>query len=113
MVSNFGLTQIITLSLPVLMFLYPLAITLILLTVFGKFYGNDRKIYVSVTACTFLAAILDLLNALPASAIEAIHVTGLLNWAGRTLPLFSLGLGWLLPAAIGLVIGLVWRKVKK
>ena len=112
-VSNFGLTQIITLSLPVLMFLYPLAITLILLTVFGKFYGNDRKIYVSVTACTFLAAILDLLNALPASAIEAIHVTGLLNWAGRTLPLFSLGLGWLLPAAIGLVIGLVWRKVKK
>ena len=111
-VSNFGLTQIITLSLPVLMFLYPLAITLILLTVFGKFYGNDRKIYVSVTACTFLAAILDLLNALPASAIEAIHVAGLLNWAGRTLPLFSLGLGWLLPAAIGLVIGLVWRKVK-
>lgn len=111
-VSNFGLTQIITLSLPVLMFLYPLAITLILLTVFGKFYGNDRKIYVSVTACTFLAAILDLLNALPASAIEAIHVTGLLSWAGRTLPLFSLGLGWLLPAAIGLVIGLVWRKVK-
>ena len=94
------------------MFLYPLAITLILLTVFGKFYGNDRKIYVSVTACTFLAAILDLLNALPASAVEAIHVTGLLNWAGRTLPLFSLGLGWLLPAAIGLVIGLVWRKVK-
>lgn len=111
-IANFGLTTIVSWCVPVLMFLYPLAITLILLTVFGKFYGNDRKIYVSVTACTFLAAILDLLNALPASAIEAIHVAGLLDWAGRTLPLFSLGLGWLLPAAIGLVIGLVWRKVK-
>ncbi len=111
-VSNFGLTQIITLSLPVLMFLYPLAITLILLTIFGKFYGNDRKVYVSVTVCTLAAAILDLLNALPTAAKEAIHVTGLLSWAEGTLPLFDLGLGWLLPAAIGLVIGLVWKKVK-
>lgn len=111
-VSNFGLTQIITLSLPVLMFLYPLAITLILLTIFGKFYGNDRKVYVSVTVCTLAAAILDLLNALPTAAKEAIHVTGLLSWAEGTLPLFDLGLGWLLSAAIGLVIGLVWKKVK-
>ena len=112
-VSNFGLTQIITLSLPVLMFLYPLAITLIFLTIFGRFYGNDRKVYVSVTVCTFAAAILDLLNALPGAAKEAIHVTGLLTWAENTLPLFDLGLGWLLPAAVGLVIGLVWKKAKK
>lgn len=111
-VSNFGLTQIITLSLPVLMFLYPLAITLILLTVFGRFYGNDRKVYVSVTVCTLAAAILDLLNALPAAAKETIHVTGLLTWAEANVPLFDLGLGWLLPAAIGLIIGLVWKKVK-
>ena len=112
-VANFGLTQIITLSLPVLMFLYPLAITLILLTVFGKFYGNDRKVYVSVTVCTLAAAILDLLNALPTAAKEAIRVTGLLTWAETNLPLFDLGLGWLLPAAVGLVVGLVWKKVKK
>ena len=111
-VANFGLTQIITLSLPVLMFLYPLAITLILLTVFGKFYGNDRRVYVSVTVCTFAAAVLDLLNALPTAAKEAIRVTPLLSWAETNLPLFDLGLGWLLPAAIGLVIGLVWKKVK-
>ena len=112
-VANFGLTQIITLSLPVLMFLYPLAITLILLTVFGKFYGNDRKVYVSVTVCTFAAAVLDLLNALPTAAKEAIRVMPLLSWAETNLPLFDLGLGWILPAAIGLVIGLVWKKVKK
>ena len=113
MVSNFGLTQIITLSLPVLMFLYPLAITLILLTVFGRFYGNDRRIYVSVTAFTLAAAVLDLLNALPGAAKTAIHVTGLLAWAEANVPLFGLGLGWLLPAAAGLVVGLVWKKAGK
>lgn len=113
MVSNFGLTQIITLSLPVLMFLYPLAITLILLTVFGRFYGNDRRIYVSVTAFTLAAAVLDLLNALPGAAKTAIHVTGLLAWAEANVPLFGLGLGWLLPAAAGLLVGLVWKKAGK
>ena len=113
MVSNFGLTQIITLSLPVLMFLYPLAITLILLTVFGRFYGNDRRIYVSVTAFTLAAAVLDLLNALPGAAKTAIHVTGLLAWAEANVPLFGLGLGWLLPAAAGLAVGLVWKKIRK
>ena len=112
-VSNFGLTQIITLSLPVLMFLYPLAITLILLTVFGKFYGNDRRVYVSVTAFTLVAAVLDLLNALPGAAKTAIRVTGLLAWAEANVPLFDLGLGWLLPAAVGLAVGLVWKKAGK
>lgn len=112
-VSNFGLTQIITLSLPVLMFLYPLAITLILLTVFGKFYGNDRRVYVSVTVFTLAAAVLDLLNALPGAAKAAIHVTGLLAWAEASVPLFDLGLGWILPAAVGLAVGLVWKKIRK
>ena len=112
-VSNFGLTQIITLSLPVLMFLYPLAITLILLTVFGRFYGNDRRVYVSVTAFTLVAAVLDLLNALPGAAKTAIHVTGLLAWANAHVPLFDLGLGWFLPAAVGLLVGLVWKKAGK
>ena len=112
-VSNFGLTQIITLSLPVLMFLYPLAITLILLTVFGRFYGNDRRVYVSVTAFTLVAAVLDLLNALPGAAKKAIHVTGLLAWADAHVPLFDLGLGWFLPATVGLLVGLVWKKAGK
>ena len=112
-VSNLGLTQIITVSLPVLMFLYPLAITLILLTIFGRFYGNDRRVYVSVTAFTFAAAILDLLNALPASALEGMGLVNFMTWVRGNVPLFSLGLGWVIPAAVGLVLGLVLKKVQK
>lgn len=112
-VSNLGLTQIITVSIPVLMFLYPLAITLILLTLCGSLFGNDRRVYVSVTAFTLAAAVLDLLNALPAGAQEALKLTGLLTWVRENVPLFGLGLGWVIPAAVGLAVGLILRKGKK
>ena len=112
-VSNLGLTTIINFSLPVLMLLYPLSITLILLTLFGKLFGHDRRVFVSVTVFTFVPALLDLLNALPAGAKAFLHAEGLLDWCARSIPLFSLGLGWLLPAAAGLILGLVLRKAQK
>ena len=59
LIANVGLDAIIAYSLPVLMFLYPLAVTLILLTLCGKLFGNDRRIYSWVTAFTAAAAILD------------------------------------------------------
>ena len=112
-VSNLGLTTIISYSLPVLMFLYPLAITLILLSLFGDLFGRDRRVFVSVTVFTLAAALLDLLAALPDGAKQALHLEGLLTWANAYVPLFGLSLGWLLPAAVGLVLGLVLRRVRK
>ena len=112
-VSNLGLTTIISYSLPVLMFLYPLAITLILLSLFGDLFGRDRRVFVSVTVFTLAAALLDLLAALPDGAKQALHLEGLLTWANTYVPLFGLSLGWLLPAAVGLVLGLVLRRVRK
>lgn len=113
LVANLGLTSIITYAVPVLMFLYPLAITLILLTLFGKFFGNDRRIYVSVTALTLVAAFFDLLKALPLPARELLHVNPLLDAVGEFLPLFNLGMGWICPALAGLAVGLIWKAVKK
>ena len=40
-IANFGLSRIIELSLPALMFLYPLTITLILLCLFGRLFDED------------------------------------------------------------------------
>lgn len=42
LISNFGLSKIISYSLPLLLFLYPLAITLILLALFGNLFHHDR-----------------------------------------------------------------------
>ena len=50
------------------MFLYPLAITLILLSLAGRWFDNDRRVYASVTAFTLAAALLDFCRALPAGA---------------------------------------------
>lgn len=107
--ANLGLETIIAWALPVLMFLYPLAITLILLALAGKWFDNDRRIYLCVTIFTLAAAILDFIHALPVEAVLALHLKGILTMAASRLPLFSLGLGWVCPAATGLVIGLIWR----
>ena len=110
--ANFGLETILAWATPVLMFLYPLAITLILLSLAGGLFGNDRRVYLSVTAFTLPAAVLDLLKALPAGAQAILPLGGLLDAAGRWLPFYSLGLGWVYPALAGLAVGLVWRAAK-
>ena len=110
-VSNFGLSKLIEYSLPVLMFLYPLAITLILLALCGKLFDHHRAVYVSVTAFTAVAALFDLFKTLPA-ALQVGPVEGAVAFAGRFLPFFSLNLGWVVPALLGLTLGLVLRRRK-
>lgn len=105
-VSNFGLSRILDYSLPVLMFLYPLAITLIVLALTGRFFGHRRSVYVSVTVFTCAAALFDFLKTLPA----ALRPEPVIELARTVLPFFDLNLGWLLPALIGLVIGLLIKK---
>ena len=105
-ISNFGLSKIIEYSIPVLMFLYPLAITLILLALCGRLFKHDRAVYVSVTAFTCVAALFDLLKALPASLQNTLHLQGVIGFAKRALPFYHLSFGWVVPAAIGLVLGL-------
>lgn len=113
LIANLGLSTIIEYAVPVLMFLYPLAITLILLALFGRFFENDQRVYGWVTGCTLVAAVLDFLGALPVAAQETLHLAPLLEGAKSVIPFFSLGFGWICPALIGLVIGLIHRNVKK
>lgn len=105
--SNIGLSAIIEYSVPVLMFLYPLAITLILLAMFGKFFNHDRAVYVSVTCFTLFAALFDFAKTLPAGVQETFHLGTVVEFGQKILPFFDLSLGWLVPSIIGLVIGLI------
>lgn len=106
LIANLGLTAITAYSVPVLMLLYPLAITLILLGLFGGRFGHSRCVYASVTGFTLCAAVFDFLRSLPTAAIETLHIQPVLDAAAAVLPLFGRGLGWLLPALLGLIIGL-------
>ena len=105
--ANLGLSAIISYAVPVLMFLYPLAIVLILLALCGRFFGNDRIVYLWTIGFTLIGAIYDLLRSLPENLRSLCHLDGLIQTVGQFLPLSSLGLGWICPALVGLLIGLL------
>ena len=116
LISNVGLTSIIYLAIPILMLLYPLAIILILLTFISAVIGQSRALYISATAFTMLAALGDMLNALPAGLKESSFVSSLLQLYQSALPLFDIGMGWTVPAVIGIVLGIaitLFSKVKQ
>ena len=106
-IANFGLSSIVAWCVPVLMFLYPLAITLVLLALFGKAFGNRKGVYVWTTAFTLVAAIFDMIGAVSGMIPGNALLSGLTGFAGKVLPLYSLGLGWVCPAAIGCILGLI------
>ena len=112
LVTNIGLNAIIAISLPVLMFLFPLAITLILLALLGRFFDHDRAVYCWVTGLTLVAALYDLLRTLPEGVRALLHADGLIAAVGNVLPFATIGLGWVAPAVLGLVIGLIFRAVR-
>lgn len=112
-IANFGLTTIVSWCVPVLMFLYPLAITLILLSLSGKFIGANQTVYRTTTAFTLIAAVFDMIGAVSGMVPGSRVLAGLKAFAGNILPLYDLGLGWILPAAIGFLVGLFLTKRKK
>ncbi|TDM41140.1 branched-chain amino acid transport system II carrier protein [Macrococcoides canis] len=104
-IANVGLTKIITYSIPVLMFLYPLAITLILLTLFSKYFNHSRTVYQFTTYFTLIAAFIDGLKASPEFIANTAISKNIVGFGEQYLPLSSIGMGWVLPAIIGYIVG--------
>ena len=111
--ANVGLSNIISYSLPVLMFLYPLACTIILLSLCGKFFDYDKAVFVWTTALTFIAALYDLIVALPTEIYDVLGGDAIKTIVTSILPFSSLGLGWICPAIIGFAIGMAVRAARK
>ena len=112
-IANFGLSTIVAWCVPVLMFIYPLAITLILLALTDKWFGGDKIVYISTTAFTLVAATLDFLGTLAGMIPQSTALAAVKGFCSRFLPLFDLGMGWIVPACIGAVIGLAISFSKK
>ena len=111
--ANVGLTKIIELSLPVLMFIYPLAITLILLAIMSPLFKHRTLVYQTTTVFTVIAAFFDGLAASPASISTIPVIESLLNFVGEYLPFFNIGMGWVFTALIGFLIGSVYSRFKE
>ncbi|RIW35730.1 branched-chain amino acid transport system II carrier protein [Bacillus salacetis] len=97
-IANIGLTQLISVSLPVLIVIYPLAIVLILLSFMHNWFNGYSGVYIGALIPTFFISFID---GLKTAGIEL----AVLNETLSALPLFNEGIGWLLPAIIGAIIG--------
>lgn len=120
-ISNAGLTQIMAFSVPVLNILYPPAIVLILLSFLPRFLSSHRAIYVGSISFTCLFSILytiqDLHALAPFTPKHPIsHFTLLFHRFLNAIPLSDMGLGWVLPAMIGALVGLalslIWSDLR-
>lgn len=103
--ANFGLDQIIAWSTPMLMFLYPLSMVLILLSVSSPLFHRDGVVYFFVVLFTVVPALGDMVVAFPA-VVSASHFGQVVAGWRSAMPLASMGLSWVVPALVGLVVGL-------
>src|SRR5699024_12114846 len=85
-----------------LMFLYPLAITLVLLTFIGPLFQHARMVYVMTMAVTFLIATVDGLKELFASLemSNPTWVQRIIDAYHQYLLFYEEGLAWLIPVVV-------------
>ncbi len=97
-VANIGLTQLIAISVPVLGLLYPVVIVLILLSFMDSLFKGYRSVYVGGLGGALLMSLLELV------VKENSFMDSILSWV-HYIPLFDQGIGWLIPAILGSLIG--------
>jgi LIVCS family branched-chain amino acid:cation transporter len=105
LVSNIGLSMIIKVSLPVLSALYPVAIVLVILSMLHKVFSQHfpRVYFWSVT----MVGIVSLAQCVESMAVVFGGQLPLLRSALSLLPLDAFQLGWLVPAALGVAVGVI------
>ena len=99
-VSNFGLDNIIAFAAPILTFLYPGTLVVIVLSLFDKYIANDN-IFRFATAGALLASGLNVLESYGLPLVITPH-----------LPFSSAGLGWIAPACVLGLVGYFVRRPK-
>lgn len=113
LIANLGLQKIISLSIPVLMYLYPLAIVLIFLSLAYPIIGKNRRIFTLTILFTGIFSIFDFLKALPENISKTDSISKIVGFAKDYLPAFKLGFGWFVPAVVGFILALIIIFIKK
>ena len=106
LLSILGVESIIRISVPILIFIYPVMISLIILNLFGKYIKNDY-VYKGVVLFTGIIGL-----------IESLELLGIKNYYTNSileiLPFSDYGLTWLFPGLIGYILfSLMFRKVQR
>lgn len=109
-VSNIGLTQLLSITLPALLMVYPVLMALVLAGFLDKWFKGRQPIYIGILIGTACISIPNGLETLAAN--YNISVTAMSNLL-QMVPFYNLGLGWVVPAVIGGVIGYIVSVIRK
>jgi len=99
LVTNVGLNELISLSVPVLYTVYPVAIALVALTLCNNVLTNKTSSHRFVLSVAFFFGLLD-----------GLKVAGINMDAFTFLPLFDKGMAWVLPVVAALIISSLFFK---
>ncbi|WP_373753980.1 branched-chain amino acid transport system II carrier protein [Neisseria weixii] len=105
--ANKGLAGIISFSIPVLMLLYPLTVVIILLAFLHNLFGGGRIVYICTIFFTLIVGVLDAYKAAFGFSDETAAAIN------NALPLYDIGLGWVVPAVVGFILGCILNAVFK
>src|SRR5699024_5301216 len=100
LITNLGLNTILSIATPILVFIYPLAIVLILLSLIQHILGESKRMYRFAVTVTFIFAVIEVLDFFNIR-IKQVD-TGL-----SLFPLYENGLGWVVPAFIAFTVGYI------
>ena len=99
LVCNLGLTAILSISIPILNAIYPMAIVLIILGLSDKLWKNNRYVYPLVIGVTGVVSVIYACD-------EAGLSLGFITTLCQKLPLYSMGFCWVSVALVMLIISL-------
>lgn len=97
--SNIGLTQIIALSLPFLVGIYPVIIVFVVLSLFDRWIGKRSNVYRFSIGVTLVFAVLAGLET------AGVVIPSVQAFLAAHVPLYAMGMGWLLPALLAALLG--------
>lgn len=103
LICNLGLNMILSISIPVLNAIYPVAIVLIILGMTDRLWKNNRYVYPCVITGTSIISVLYALDE------TGIHLPLITSWA-HNLPLYANGFGWFSIALVLLAVSCLLPK---
>ncbi|MFC0561205.1 branched-chain amino acid transport system II carrier protein [Halalkalibacter alkalisediminis] len=101
--ANLGLSQLISFSLPLLIAIYPITIVLISLSILHLVKPLSSSIY---SGAIIGAGIVSIYDGLTMAGLYSDFITNTL----AHLPLYTEGVGWLLPSLVGGLLGYLYQK---
>lgn len=102
--ANFGLNKILLISIPILLSIYPVSLSLIILALFSKYFNNSKIVFKITVYTNLIFSISMVINKYIGNRLDIIF---------NYLPLNNFNLGWTFPTLVAFIISFIFVKTVK